>query len=285
MCADATQKTINVAPINLGPHEEGLVRKALDTANAQGNSAPYVFLSRAEAREAEILIAHLESSDLNRTSQVLKKVYGAKSTIFIVQDEKTVSEHEYKYVIRRKDLDQSFTRLLDTVSRDELGTLFSSAERSSEGQNPSRVQAVSYQAPLQSAPRLGRVLVVDDSASVRTQMNLYLNRRNFECVLVDSAEEALRAVKQDKFDLIFLDIIMPGADGYQACKAIKSFEGSKQVPVIMLTSKNSPIDRIHGIMSGCEKYLTKPVRASELDSLLGTYFPSFKPAPAVKNQS
>jgi DNA-binding response OmpR family regulator len=50
---------------------------------------------------------------------------------------------------------------------------------------------------------------------------------------------------------------------------------TKQVPVVLLTSKNSPIDRIHGIMSGCDKYLTKPVKSSELEELLRSYFPSF----------
>jgi twitching motility two-component system response regulator PilG len=126
--------------------------------------------------------------------------------------------------------------------------------------------------------QIGRALIVDDSPSVRTQMNIYLSKRNLECHMAQNSEEAIRAIKQAQFDIIFLDVVMPGADGYQACKAIKALEATRHVPVILLTSKNSPVDKIHGIMSGCDKYLIKPLRVSELENLLCSYFPALKQA-------
>ena len=81
-------------------------------------------------------------------------------------------------------------------------------------------------------------------------------------IMADSAqsgEEALKMLAKKSYDLIFLDIILPGADGYEVCKLIRRNQDTKRIPVIMLTSKSSPFDRIRGSLAGCSWYLTKPV--------------------------
>lgn len=270
----ASQKTINVASINLAPHEETAIRDVLKSINSSGNKGAYSYtlLSKQAAKNAQILIVNLNTSDIKRTQQLLKRIYGDKSTVFIIPDSKAMRQTEYKYLIQQKDLTRNFVEILDEISRDELANYLNA-----DGHPEKITHSIDFgRNSKQSESYVGRVLIVDDSPSVRTQMNLYLSKRRFECRMAESSEEAIRAIRQTRFDIVFLDIMMPGADGYQACKAIKSFDSTKQVPVILLTSKSSPIDKIHGIMSGCDKYLTKPVRASELDALLHSYFPSFK---------
>lgn len=103
-----------------------------------------------------------------------------------------------------------------------------------------------------------RILVVDDSYPVRKYMEnklAELTKIPLFLSFAESGQEAMLKVSQEKYDLIFLDVVMPGADGYKVCKAIKN--GSKAY-VVMLTSKKSPFDKIRGTMSGCNAYLTKP---------------------------
>jgi CheY-like chemotaxis protein len=283
MDADAARKTIHIAPMNLAPQEEASIRNALETIGSGSDDASrYVLLGNRSAREAQILIANIETQDLNRTSQILRRVYGVKSTIFVVEDLKPEQGSDYKYVINRKDLDRTLLPLLDTVAREEIDAEYRVKFQSAGPSAPGAKDAASEKPAKPVKKTVGRVLVVDDSPSVRTQMNLYLSKRNLECHMAQNSEEAIRAIKQAQFDIIFLDVVMPGADGYQACKAIKALESTRNVPVILLTSKNSPIDKIHGIMSGCDKYLTKPLRVTELESLLCSYFPALKQAPAAR---
>jgi two-component system, cell cycle response regulator len=276
------RKPINIAPMNLAPHEEARIRNALQMIGSESDDASrYVLLGNRSAREAHILIANIDTQDLNQTSQILRRVYGVKSTIFIVEDSKPEQGSDYKYVINRRDLDRTLLPLLDTVAREEIDAEYKVKFQSAGPSAPPGGKDAVSENPVKPAKKtVGRVLIVDDSPSVRTQMNLYLNKRNFECHMAQNSEEAIRAIKKAQFDIIFLDVVMPGADGYQACKAIKALEATRSVPVILLTSKNSPIDKIHGIMSGCDKYLTKPLRVTELESLLCSYFPALKASAA-----
>jgi CheY-like chemotaxis protein len=273
------RKTIHIAPMNLAPQDEASIRNALETIGSESDDASrYVLLGNRSAREAQILIANIETQDLNRTSQILRRVYGVKSTIFVVGDSKLEQGSDYKYVINRKDLDRTLVPLLDTVAREEIDAEYKVEFQNAAPSAPGARDAAAENPARPVKKTVGRVLIVDDSPSVRTQMNLYFNKRNFECHMAQNSEEAIRAIKQTQFNIIFLDVVMPGADGYQACKAIKALESTRNVPVILLTSKNSPIDKIHGIMSGCDKYLTKPLRVTELESLLCSYFPALKTA-------
>lgn len=103
-----------------------------------------------------------------------------------------------------------------------------------------------------------KVLVVDDSLPIRRFLSLRLPKlcqSPMEIAFAESGENAILLSRQNAFDMVFLDIMLPGIDGYQACKYIKSLGSSY---VVMLTSNTSPFDRIRGSMSGCDAYLTKP---------------------------
>ncbi len=111
------------------------------------------------------------------------------------------------------------------------------------------------------------VLVVDDNLTVREFMKNKLAPFNFNVDYAENGEQAIGFTGQKHYTCIFLDVVMPGIDGYQVCKLIKSNRSAQKSAVVMLTSKDSPFDRIRGSMSGCDAYLTKPV---DEEKLLGT---------------
>ena len=108
------------------------------------------------------------------------------------------------------------------------------------------------------------VLVVDDNQTVREFMRNKLAAFNFNVDYAENGEQAIGLTGQRHYTCIFLDVIMPGIDGYQVCKLIKANRSAKRSTVVMLTSKGSPFDKIRGAMSGCDAYLTKPVDEEKL---------------------
>jgi len=104
-----------------------------------------------------------------------------------------------------------------------------------------------------------QALVVDDSPTVCKHLELELRKFNINSDIAETAEIGLAKLAKKKYDIIFLDVVLPGTDGYQACKEIRKNPKTKRTPVIMLTSRSSPFDRVRGSLAGCSTYLTKPV--------------------------
>ena len=125
------------------------------------------------------------------------------------------------------------------------------------------------QTHLASIPGAPWILVVDDSAPVREFMHKLLVPMGLNVDTAESGEIAIGKTANREYACIFLDVMLPGVDGYQVCKLIKSKPTGKRSPVIMLTSKSSPFDRIRGTMSGCDSYLIKPVDEAKLCQVLG----------------
>jgi two-component system, cell cycle response regulator len=117
------------------------------------------------------------------------------------------------------------------------------------------------------------VLVVDDNQTVREFMKSKLAAFGFNIDYAESGEQAIGFTGQKHYACIFLDVIMPGIDGYQVCKLIKSNRSAQKTAVVMLTSKDSPFDKIRGSMSGCDAYLTKPVDEEKLLETIARFLP------------
>ena len=111
-------------------------------------------------------------------------------------------------------------------------------------------------------------LVIDDSSAIRKQLELELRVSKVAADFAESGEQALEKVKQRQFDLIFLDIMMPGIDGYETCKLIRANAEYKKTPIIMLSGKTSPLDEVQGIIAGATTYLTKPVKSADFQKVL-----------------
>lgn len=120
-------------------------------------------------------------------------------------------------------------------------------------------------------PPTPTALVVDDSSTIRKQLELELKLFNLQVDTAESGEQAFDLLAQKNYDIIFLDVVLPGVDGYQICKTIKKDKAKKKVPVVMLTSKSSPFDRIKGTLAGCDTYLTKPVKQSSFQKVVKKY--------------
>lgn len=102
------------------------------------------------------------------------------------------------------------------------------------------------------------MLVVDDSLPVRIQMDQALKQFDADVDFAKTGEEAFDYINNNDYDVIFLDVVLPGVDGYEICKFIKE-DKTKDTPVIMLTGNSSPQDKIKGKLVGCDTYLIKPV--------------------------
>ena len=118
--------------------------------------------------------------------------------------------------------------------------------------------------PVALRPSRIRALVIDDSPSVRRQMALALHQMGVESEGVCSANEAMDVLAQRRYDLIFCDVVMPEKNGFQLSKAIKRDRALRDIPLIILTSRSSPIDLIRGALAGCNSYLVKPVSLKAL---------------------
>ena len=109
-----------------------------------------------------------------------------------------------------------------------------------------------------------RILVVDDSPTERHFMVELLTKNGYEVSTAENGEDGIAKAKAEHPDLVLMDVVMPGLNGYQATRTLTRDEATKDIPVIVCTSKSQETDRIWGLRQGAHDYLVKPVNASEL---------------------
>jgi len=109
-----------------------------------------------------------------------------------------------------------------------------------------------------------KVMVIDDSKTIRRTAETLLTRRGCEVLTAVDGFEALAKIADSEPDVIFVDVMMPRLDGYQTCALIKNNAKFRDTPVIMLTSKDGLFDRARGRIVGSDQYLTKPFTRDEL---------------------
>jgi two-component system, cell cycle response regulator len=135
-----------------------------------------------------------------------------------------------------------------------------------------------------------RVLIVDDSLAARAHLRSLLERMGVEVTEADTAEVGIDLAANGAFACVLMDVLMPGIDGFEACRRIKARARSgTALPVVMLTSKSSPFDRVRGKMAGCDTYLTKPVDPGQLHEVVARHISvarpvaAERPSPALSN--
>ncbi|MQR01342.1 response regulator transcription factor [Glaciimonas soli] len=109
-----------------------------------------------------------------------------------------------------------------------------------------------------------KVLIVDDSATERYFLTDILAKQGYSVSTSESAEGVLEKIKADKPDLILMDVVMPGQNGFQATRSITKDPELQGIPIIMCTSKGLETDRIWGMRQGAKDYLVKPINPQEL---------------------
>lgn len=116
-----------------------------------------------------------------------------------------------------------------------------------------------------------KILLVDDSKTELHVLSELLTKKGFQVRTAENGEEALKRLREDKPDLILMDVVMPGQNGFQLTRAITRDPLFSQVPVIICTSKNQETDRVWGMRQGAKDYVVKPVNPEELLSKIKAF--------------
>lgn len=120
-----------------------------------------------------------------------------------------------------------------------------------------------------------KILIVDDDENIAELISLYLMKECFDTMMVHDGEEALRAFETYKPNLILLDLMLPGIDGYQVCREIRS---KSATPIIMLSAKGEVFDKVLGLELGADDYVIKPFDAKELIARVKAVLRRYQPA-------
>ena len=106
-----------------------------------------------------------------------------------------------------------------------------------------------------------RILIIEDEESIADLERDYLELSNFEVEVANDGEIGLKQAMEADFDLIILDLMLPGVDGFEICRKVRD---SKNTPIIMVSAKKDDIDKIRGLGLGADDYMTKPFSPSEI---------------------
>ena len=120
-----------------------------------------------------------------------------------------------------------------------------------------------------------KILLVDDDPNIRQLVNLYLKKEDYDVVLADRGDTALEKFKSDAPNLILLDLMLPGMDGWQVLREIRK---TSNVPIIMLTAKDETFDKVLGLELGADDYVAKPFEPKELLARIKAVLRRFQPA-------
>ncbi len=111
---------------------------------------------------------------------------------------------------------------------------------------------------------ISKILIVDDSPTDRQHLSEMLSKNGFKVSTAESAEDAMAKLKQSRPDLVLMDVVMPGQNGFQATRALSKDESTKNIPVILCSSKGQETDKVWGLRQGARDYVVKPVNAADL---------------------
>lgn len=127
-----------------------------------------------------------------------------------------------------------------------------------------------------------RILIVDDDNNIAELISLYLTKECYETLIVNDGESVMPSMKNFVPNLILLDVMLPGIDGYQVCREIRS---KSTVPIIMLSAKGEIFDKVLGLELGADDYIEKPFDSKELVARVKAVLRRYKPANTVPENS
>ncbi|MFZ6760099.1 response regulator [Undibacterium sp. Ji50W] len=275
MALSGASKKVLIGVFGLSDYELRLVRSVLSLTMASGRRHSYALFDAAQVADPDIVILDPENMQARAALQALivTRNIPEPATVFISNAGQATPG---KYHLLHPLVPTKMLALLDQVA-DELDRVMPSmspvvapavvpavqtiaASAPTVQTTPTAVQTLVQKPAAASVLQTGhRALIVDDSPTARIKIDLELRSMKIASDCAETGEQALQMLEKKTYDIIFLDIVMPGADGYEICKIIRRHPQTKRTPVIMLTSKSSPFDRIRGSLSGCSSYLTKPV--------------------------
>lgn len=110
-----------------------------------------------------------------------------------------------------------------------------------------------------------KILIIEDEAKISEMIKTYLEAENFKVFTVANGVEGLDRLQREEFDLVILDLMLPGISGIELCKKVRNMDSrKKRIPIIMLTAKSNEVDKLLGLELGADDYITKPFSLAEL---------------------
>lgn len=249
-----------VSQLGLNAREVAVVKSLLRLDPRLSEQFEFVeyHISVASGRPADIVLVDADSTESRNQWREFSRRHSLATAIMVTSESQRVGS----YVTLHRPL---VLKHLSNALFDVIGTHNISTDTLDEAESASRAQDVGA----------CKILVVDDSYPVRKYLEQKLPRLLGKPVTTEFAatgEEAIFKLYEStftlyetSFDMIFMDVVMPGMDGYSTCKYIKS---RYTIPIIMLTSRKSPFDRVRGAMSGCDAYIAKPPDDKKMEEIM-----------------
>lgn len=267
------KKTFLVTLIGLDAPEENTLKRIFDVTLSLKRARSYQLIEMDNPKKPDIAIVNFAHPQAKYMLNVLNaKPGGHERDVPMVVADQTPSDHTY--YLKRPWFAGRVLKLIDELTVREMDFIpeVKICENSSAELCPTIVSARQESSLTETDNDQSlNVLVVDDSLTVRKQVEMELLHHGIKADLVESGEKALDAVKNKKYDAVFLDVVMPGINGYDVCKRIRNNRENRKTPVIMLTSKSSSFDKVKGKFAGCSSYITKPVARNEFQQIIKQY--------------
>ncbi len=261
------KKEFSIQALGFKAEDFAVLKRSLFLSKSRSRS--YVILNDGSTQKADIIIAdidYINAYPLKEKTPSLVIVYGEDSTATITEN--------MPYIVKRPLLLPKVFSVFDIVTTEVLGFVpeLTVGAVSETGSDMLRKESDKLQSFISySVPKLDiTVLVVDDSVIIREQMKMILETMGIKVASCDSGEQAVLMNQEQHYDIIFMDVIMPGIDGFEACKKIKNNSSVKE-HIIMLTSEDSSVSHIKGRLAGASGYLTKPVSIDALSEQLAAF--------------
>ena len=259
--APQSDSVLAVSVLGFSPTERNLIGSVCKLSKLRAKSknaqirTTYHMIESADEQEADIFLVDADNGDVLQEWSLIRERFTSTPVILINREAREVSKAG-EYSLMRNRLGALLLKLMDEIAERHLQ------------ENPASIIELDSVVP---TVKRKQCLVVDDSQLMRTHMKLILREYDLDVDFSEDAETALKLLKDKHFDIIFLDVMLPEMDGYKACRLMKADPKIHNTPVVMLTSKRSPFNKIHGTLVGCDRYLTKPVDPAKVYKVLQEY--------------
>lgn len=262
---------LKVRLIDCSAEDQKKLKKIFHLSTSRGSV--YTFVDEIIDVKPDLLIIDIDSDSSKKKQETLQAKYPSAQIVTKSKHDSVAANH-----IKGALLATRVLRILDKIVFPE--THESPVAQTNDNAKHSKEEIIAEQevteqeiedtSDQQQDISSFNVLVVDDSPLMQKTIGLELKDAaiKINTDYADSGEQALEMVNSKIYDFIFLDVMMPGIDGFETCTLIRKKQEMKKTPIIMLSAKTSPLDEVKGVIAGCSTYLTKPIEHEAFQELL-----------------
>ncbi|MGH8507905.1 MAG: response regulator [Gammaproteobacteria bacterium] len=259
--------TFTIATIGLGADERRWLQQIVETSQTQGlRFVPYVG-SPGTAPDIVIIDSDTPQALQSWTGCLKAKAQGKTISGIVLARERPADNP--KYLIQRPASATRLLAMLEKVAIEEHGAPCDAASVSSVSAEDTITYAAAGKRGAQGLPGV-KALIVDASFPVRTQLKNAIKSIASHIDLAQTGDEAIEFINNKRYDIIFLDVMLPGIDGYEICRMVKRDPKKQTTPVVMLVADASPAETIRGklALSSCDAFVAKPMQPAVIDDVV-----------------